>query len=157
MLRIAVVSDSHGDRSALSDLAQRMEGVDRIVHLGDCAQDGELLAAMTGKTVLGVRGNCDLLSHAPEERVETLGGLRLLMCHGHRYQVKSGLLMLGYRAKEVEADVALFGHTHCPAVEWYGQTLLVNPGALCRDRGGAGRYTVLEFREKGVVPVAYTL
>lgn len=157
MMRIAVVSDSHGDRAALQSLAQRLDNVEKIIHLGDCVPDGELLSAMTGKQVLGVKGNCDFSRNAPEERLETLGGAKLLICHGHRYQVKSGLLMLGYRAREVEADVALFGHTHCPAVEWYGQTLLINPGSLSQERNGVGRYTILEFRDNGIVPVAYTL
>ena len=90
MMRIAVVSDSHGDRAALQSLAQRLDNVEKIIHLGDCVPDGELLSAMTGKQVLGVKGNCDFSRNAPEERLETLGGAKLLICHGHRYQVKSG-------------------------------------------------------------------
>jgi predicted phosphodiesterase len=30
-----------------------------------------------------------------------------------------------------EADAIVFGHTHRAHVEWIGNTLLVNPGAIC--------------------------
>ena len=45
------------------------------------------------------------------------------------------------------ADIALFGHTHRPCVEWVGGVLLINPGALMR-----GRYAELLLDGKRIIP-----
>ena len=33
-----------------------------------------------------------------------------------------------------ETNVIVFGHAHRAHVEWVGDTLLINPGAVCRSR-----------------------
>ena len=62
------------------------------------------------------------------------------------HRVKNSLLSLYYRAQEVGACVACFGHTHSAMARWEGGILLLNPGSL-RD----GRYAVLEIGEQGEV------
>ena len=157
MVRVGVISDSHCDRAALREAASRLQTVDQVVHLGDCAPDAQLLESLLPAPVLSVRGNCDYASSQPEEITIQLGGVQALLCHGHRYQVKSTLQLLCYRAQEVEAHLALFGHTHRPLVTWEQGVLLVNPGSLSGGYGGPGHYVVLEFRENGVVPISYEL
>ena len=152
-MKICVVSDSHGDSDRIDRVVQAEDAVcDAYVHLGDIAQDAQRLMERTQKPVCGVRGNCDFFLRAgnlPEERLENLGGTRLLICHGHRYDVKHGYLNLYMRARELEARCALFGHTHSPLKKEEGSVLLLNPGALCD-----GRYMRLTVQD-GDVQVEY--
>jgi putative phosphoesterase len=88
--------------------------------------------------VVSVRGNCDLLSDAPEEMTFNLGGQTVYLSHGHKWGVKSGLMRLFLRAKEAGATVALFGHSHRYTEEFYEGVFFLNPGALVD-----GSYAVL--------------
>ncbi len=151
MFTIGVVSDSHGDRAALEKSALRLKTMDAIIHLGDYAHDCQTIQEITGKPMLSVRGNCDFASSQPEEILQSFGKYRLLICHGHRYRVKQDLLLLNYRAQEMEAQVALFGHTHVPLVEWGGNTLFVNPGALTHGFS-KGTYAILKLGRTGIIP-----
>ena len=79
--------------------------------------------------IVSVRGNCDYCDPTPEQRLVDYDGVRILMCHGHRHGVKSGLLRYEMAARENEVDAALFGHTHFAYCEEYNGLWLVNPGS----------------------------
>lgn len=148
MIRLALVSDSHGRGNALKAAAGGMEGCEGLCHLGDLVPDGQRMSQMLGLPLYGVRGNCDGWENAPEEMVLNVAGHKLLLCHGHRYGVKESLTRLYLRGQEAGADIVLYGHTHQPRVDRNGPMMLINPGALMN-----GRWAVLEFREMGPVPV----
>ena len=148
MIRLALVSDSHGRGDTLKAAAGRMEGCEGLCHLGDLVPDGQRMSQMLGLPLYGVRGNCDGWENAPEEMVLNVAGHKLLLCHGHRYGVKESLTRLYLRGQEAGADIVLYGHTHQPRVDRNGPMMLINPGALMN-----GRWAVLEFREMGPVPV----
>ena len=76
-----------------------------------------------------LRGNCDF-SYGPEEEVIERDGLSVLCCHGHRYGVKSGLSRLAERAKALDCEVALYGHTHRADISEVDGVLCINPGAI---------------------------
>lgn len=129
-MKILVFSDSHGNTEHMLQAAER-EKPDRILHLGDGWDDVACLQmALPGVPVEQVAGNCDFRRDAPAVKCVTLEGKRILLCHGHTYRVKEGLLTLGYAAREQGADLACFGHTHVPTQEWAGETLLLNPGSI---------------------------
>ena len=156
MPEILVFSDSHGWQRGMQEAyARQIRRPHLLLHLGDGAKDFE--DAFGGEVpTLGVCGNCDLFSsmHLPEERLTEEGGARILMTHGHRYGVKSGLGALIRRAVECDADIALFGHTHMPYLECIpaGSTIcgvvrarplyLFNPGSIGRSYGGASFGTI---------------
>ena len=55
---------------------------------------------------------------------------------GHRIAIRHILYEGGKMTKEGKAflererpDICIFGHTHQPKVEWFGKTLLFNPGS----------------------------
>lgn len=148
MIRLALVSDSHGHSARLRAAAGALTGCDALCHLGDLCADGVRLAQAMGLPLHGVRGNCDALGGAPEEITLTVAGYKLLLCHGHRYGVKRSLTALSLRAREAGAQIVLYGHTHLPQVDRDGPLLLINPGALLD-----GRCAILEFRENGPVPL----
>ena len=131
-MRVLVISDSHGRRTTLEDVAAICEkpgAPDMIIHLGDHISDARYLRQRVRQPVLAVPGNCDW-SEEPEERVEKLGGVEVLICHGHTLRVKQTLLPLACRAQEKGVRAALFGHTHAPFMGYEYGVLLLNPGAL---------------------------
>lgn len=132
-----IVSDSHGSLFLLEKIKEKHRDLDGLVYLGDGIN--ELNRYSHGfLQVVSVRGNCDLLSDAPEEMTFNLGGQTVYLSHGHKWGVKSGLMRLFLRAKEAGATVALFGHSHRYTEEFYEGVFFLNPGALVD-----GSYAVL--------------
>ena len=149
MTRIGVFSDCHGDKQALSDLLGRMGYLDAVCFLGDVASDADYLQSLTmampnHPPFYAVRGNNDYYMCALQETcIAEIAGKRFFMTHGHRF---TSLMNLALRAKENEADVALFGHTHRALCEEAYGVLLLNPGSAGNYcRGGAARASVLEI------------
>ena len=128
MKKILVMSDSHGNKGNVLRAYNRFSDVDCIVHLGDFLKDTECITA--NMQVYTVKGNGDFYLKGKNERVITIGGKKILMLHGHKQRVKTGLLALGLYAREKDADIALFGHTHIPTEQMYEGVLLYNPGSL---------------------------
>lgn len=128
-MKILVLSDSHGNLADMVDLIERTNP-DRVFHLGDHISDAkELLYAYPNLVLDCVPGNCDWSSRTALEQIITLEGVRMLLCHGHTYGVKSGLMPLVFGAREQKATVALFGHTHKAHCSTRMGVLLCNPGS----------------------------
>ena len=140
-MKILVFSDSHRSIDPMLAAARR-EKPDQILHLGDHESDALRLRELLPNTpILYVPGNCDPGSEAPQTVMPVLDGVHLMLTHGHRYQVKFGLLRLGLAAAEAGVQAALFGHTHQPCTEMFEGVLLLNPGAV---GGRRGTYGILE-------------
>lgn len=138
-MKILVVSDTHRHMEKMC-MAVELEQPDMVLHLGDHDSDAmELARRMPNLPVCYVRGNCDgFLSDTALSYCSSIGGVKIFAAHGHKYSVKSGLLSFRYAALEAGAQVALFGHTHCPYVEHYGELWLMNPGACGAYRASYG-------------------
>ena len=146
-MRWLVVSDSHGDTTSLRQAVERenmLSAPDGLLFLGDGLHDLDSIKPLI-PVIHAVRGNCDLFGAQDEETV-SLGGVRVLLCHGHSRYVKIGLDRLLYRAQEADVQVALYGHTHRPHCEWVHGVLLFNPGAM-----NMGRYAVLSIEANGMI------
>ena len=128
-MTILVLSDSHGNVGNMIRAVEQVQP-DRVLHLGDCQRD---LTALEGEfpalPMEGVPGNCDYGSCDQPERLIELGGVRILMLHGHTRGVKSDVMRAVWAARECGAQVLLFGHTHRPMVDNDGALLVLNPGA----------------------------
>ncbi len=129
-MRILIVSDTHGNQSALFMVREVAGPVDAIIHLGDGEVDAALLSAVEEIPLLRIAGNCDLGSSAPRELVCEWKGVRLLLCHGDRYGVKTGLSRLIERGIAAGVDGVLYGHTHQALAEQHDGLWLINPGTL---------------------------
>lgn len=107
------------------------ESPDYILHLGDRQSDAMRLEQTFPEIpMISVRGNCDI--PVPGEQLVLLReflGVRVLLTHGHVYHVKRGLLQMELAAREAEADVAVFGHTHQAFCSRESGFWLMNPGA----------------------------
>ena len=129
MKKLLVLSDSHGSRQSMADIV-RKEAPDIIYHLGDYIRDSQWLRSeFFHIPVFGVVGNCDYGSVGPERIVDEIEGVRIFACHGHRQNVKYGLLSLEMAAREEHADLCLFGHTHVRYLDDEGEVTLLNPGS----------------------------
>ncbi len=136
-MRIGIVGDSHGDHAALRRVLHANPLVDRWLHTGDWSQDAWLLAEESGLPVLAVAGNTDSPDgRAKEEELLNISGYEIWLIHGHRY-LAYGKNALIEEAREVGADIVVYGHTHVPEAAWYGKILAINPGSPSRPRGGS--------------------
>lgn len=125
---------------------------DHVIHCGDFCTSVE---ALPDVSMTVVQGNCDW-EDVPKEAVWEAAGLRIYVTHGHRYQVKTSLLPIRYRAEEVDAHIACFGHSHIPVCEQANGRLFINPGSIAYPRGfRVPTYAVLETDVNGKVHVTY--
>ncbi|SJZ77366.1 hypothetical protein SAMN02745119_01583 [Trichlorobacter thiogenes] len=156
-MRILLVSDTHGNQTALLQAHEAAGRCDAVIHLGDGEQDTQVLEAVDDQIQLfQVAGNCDLGSTTPRELLCEFGTARLLLCHGDRYGVKSGLSRLIERGHAAAVDVVLYGHTHlAQSVEQEG-LLLVNPGTLAAPVPFKS-YAILEITETGSTATIHPL
>ena len=145
MKKVLVLSDSHGDVDAMERAAVR-ERPDLILHLGDLCRDFDELRRRLPMTqaMQNVCGNCDGFTEVPDQRVLLVEGKRILMMHGHRYEVKLGYSRAMWAAREAEADILLCGHTHIALDRDLMGFHLMNPGSC---RGSRGTYGVIELGE----------
>ncbi|MDD6157786.1 MAG: metallophosphoesterase [Lachnospiraceae bacterium] len=133
MTKILVLSDSHGNVNNMV-IAVKETKPDMIFHLGDCWSDAVTLHKQYPDiTMVQVPGNCDCVME-PSERLLEMEGVKLLLCHGHAYNVKSSLLSLEYAAREKQVDIALYGHTHAVGMDWNNGVRLYNPGSIGAPR-----------------------
>lgn len=135
-MRVGVISDTHGDKNALSRALEKLQDMDAWIHLGDVLADAGTLAEATKVPVYSVRGNCDYDTSCPEEQVIEIGGVRMFLCHGHRYGVRYDRSKLFYRAEELNCALVLYGHSHVSLIEASGAVLALNPGSPSLPREG---------------------
>ena len=146
-MNVLVFSDSHGRGSNMVEaFSRQIKRPDAIAFLGDGLRDLDY-CEFDNIMLLAVTGNCDLYNLyckgiAKREIVVTLGGKKIMITHGDRYSVKSGLARIIMAADEIGADIVLFGHTHEPLSLYidneendYGLKLkkpiyLFNPGSI---------------------------
>ncbi len=74
--------------------------------------------------------------HIPNELVLTVAQKRLLITHGHRYDVYYSSRLLYEAAEQQQAEIVFFGHTHIANVQESAAVTLLNPGSCSRPRGG---------------------
>ena len=138
-MRYLVLSDTHGNTRDAAKVLEHWKGmIDGVLHLGDNARDLKFLETEYGRTpelaFAGVNGNCDMPSSVPYKRLFDVEGRRVLMCHGHLYHVGMGLSTIAQKARDMGANIVLFGHTHVPVnIEEKG-ILFLNPGARSANR-----------------------
>ena len=146
---LCILSDSHGRPDAITEVIRRVRP-DGVLFAGDGLRD--LTHTDLPCPLWAVQGNCDWMTLPlliggslcipSEEEILVWEGLRILLCHGHRLGVKSGLAIAVAHAAQRGADVLVFGHTHeplerrIPAGETVGGVLLekdlylFNPGSI---------------------------
>lgn len=155
MKRVIAVSDVHGDIEGLREtlaLAGRNGKIDAVVFLGDGMREfDQVREELQGITCYAVAGNNDWSTHEPQEVVFTMGGVRFYACHGHTRYVKYGLERLWFAAREREAQVVLYGHTHTAGIDIEYGMFMINPGAVCDRRVKGAAYAEIRVEDNGAV------
>ena len=140
-MKILVMSDSHGNITNMLT-AVSAESPNMILHLGDHHTDcRELRQRFPEIPVKAVKGNCD---RAGELEIDEFicEYLRIMMTHGHRFNVKYSLDALVTNAMYKDVDILLYGHTHIPHTQQFENMHIINPGSVGAVRA---TYCVLEL------------
>ncbi len=133
-MNIGIISDTHGNYSAVEKVVSIAQKMDMWLHLGDCTPDAEYLQSLVNVPVYGVAGNCDWpMSNTCYERIVEAEGHKIFMTHGHNYGVRYTQEYVMEAAESQGADIALYGHTHIVDYR-IGPPLLLNPGSASRPR-----------------------
>jgi uncharacterized protein len=148
-MRLGILSDTHG--LLRPEIFGVFEGVDHILHAGD-AGDPDILTALEAVAPLtAVWGNVDgweVRDRVPEVAEVTLGGVRVVVLHGHRLRAATPVDAV---AAHPGAGLVVFGHSHRPVVSRVGATLAVNPGSAGPRRFRDPVTVALARIEDGVV------
>lgn len=154
-MKIGITGDTHGSHQALRQVLHAVPPVEYWFHTGDYSQDGRFLVTESHLPLLAVCGNTDpSVGKANVDEFITLAGQRIWLTHGYRYLHGNQVAELAWWARKLEADIVVFGHTHVPLVQWFGDVLLINPGSPILPRSEMGAtFAVLTVKE-GVRPEA---
>lgn len=144
-MKIAVVSDTHLNTSMLDKILKETKDADIIFHLGDNVKDALYLEKNFNGDVYYVKGNCDIAVSADTDKVIEIEGKKFFLTHGHNYRVNYDLNNLYYKAKELDVDVAVYGHTHVKLIENYGDLYILNPGSSSLPRDGSKSMGFIEI------------
>lgn len=139
-MKIAVISDTHGNIERCMNELKRVNNIDLIIHLGDNTSDAKNIADILQIETIYVKGNCDFYDNSsPYNRTIDVDNKKIFITHGHKYGVKLGLNTIYYAGKEMSADIVLFGHSHSPVLVEYDNILFMNPGSASLPRAGSKR------------------
>lgn len=146
MITIGVLSDTHliqADKWYRDRVQQCFADADMILHAGDLTSLS-VLEPLAGKTVHAVHGNmCGPKTREtlPASKIIEVGSFRIALVHGagHMPNIEDRL----YDAF-APVDCIVYGHTHRPSCQRYGQTLLVNPGSFT----ATGTYAIITADSK---------
>lgn len=136
LIHIGVLADTHG----LFDptITKLFRRVDHIIHAGDIGKGSVIEQLKAIAPVTAVSGNVDGYDESglAREGIITLNGFRIAIRH---VVFEGGKLTREGREflDRISPDICIFGHTHQPRNEWFGDTLLFNPGSA-----GPKRFTL---------------
>ena len=140
MIRIGVISDTHIPDRALelpSEILYGLEGVDCIIHAGDCTQWNVIEQLRSIAPVHAVQGNMDdyiIKQQLPLKKVVEFGTVRIGITHGHGGGFGNIKKKIAHRFKDDNVDCIVFGHTHQAEKTMVNDILFFNPGSAVDDR-----------------------
>lgn len=152
-MKILVVSDTHRKDENLRQVIKTHEPLDMLIHLGDAEGSDIKIGGWVNESceLLMVLGNNDFFSNLDREKEVKIGRYRVLLTHGHYYNVSLGVERLEQEARDRQVDIAMFGHTHRPFYEVHNGIIILNPGSLSypRQDGRKPSYMLMEIDDQG--------
>lgn len=144
-MKILVLSDSHGRKDLALQVLEKEKDCPTVFFLGDGEREAVFIKeAFKDRSFTYVKGNNDYASSFEDVAYKHIDGVTFMACHGHSFDVRFSRRTLFYKAADVRAHIALYGHTHVPLTETDPLSLVcaVNPGALCN-----GSYCIIEVNK----------
>ncbi len=158
-MKIIVISDTHGDYRILRKIALMHRDADMFIHLGDGEMDLHQLFSCepwTEQKFQCLKGNCDFRQSVMTYRSLTIDlpyGHKIFAAHGDQFQVKYGTARIAYEARQNQADIVLYGHTHVSDCRYEDGLYIINPGSpSCPRDGNKPSYALIDVSEKGILP-----
>jgi putative phosphoesterase len=153
-MRIIVVSDTHRSYRAFRNIVEKHEqDANLFLFAGDGQREFEdIKDEFSHKSFIGVCGNCDFGSPEKASRIVMAGDTKIFLTHGNMYGVKAGADGILTAAKECNAKIAVFGHTHVAYTGYELGIYLLNPGSASQPRAGKPSYGIIDITKAGIVP-----
>jgi putative phosphoesterase len=131
IIKILIFSDTHGYTRDIPYL-WRAEEYDYLIYLGDGYEEVENIVIKKGlqDKFIAVTGNCDFAPSVSRQKLFEIGAVRIFITHGDIYNVKNDYLKIFSKARELNADIAMFGHTHYADHQVVEGIHLFNPGSI---------------------------
>lgn len=152
-MKILIVSDTHRKDENLKYVIEKHRPLDMLIHLGDAEGSEHFIQEWVneGCQLEMVMGNNDFFSALDREIELCLGPHKVLLTHGHYYNVSLGVEILCQEAMERGCDIAMYGHTHRPFLEEGENVTILNPGSLSypRQEGRKPSYMIMELEKDG--------
>lgn len=150
-MRILVMSDSHGNKFNVKDAVDAQREADAVIFLGDGEDDIDHTDfVFRNKRLFKVQGNCDFSSLLPYEETVTFDNVKIFITHGHMQNVKMGMEKLKEAAKEKRVQIALYGHTHKPRVDYVDGIYFMNPGTVGDGYTTDATYGTIDITNAGI-------
>lgn len=124
-MKILITSDIHKNLDFFLKISEEYKDFTKI-NLGDRGVDVNILKNLN---YICVDGNCDK-EEAEDEKLILVDDKKIFITHGHKYNVKSSMLKLYYKALSLGADYVFYGHTHIQSKVIYDDIVFINPGAI---------------------------
>lgn len=165
-MKILIFSDSHRYYANIQKAINLHPDAKYLLHLGDGIADIKNVDT-NNMDIFTVKGNYEDSFWSSQNdgnisRCIEISGKKLFMCHGHRQFVNAGHQNLIYSAIEQNANIALYGHTHCKFNKYFPEKDLpfncdkglyvFNPGSISIPRDGIyPSYGIIEIEENGIL------
>ncbi len=150
-MKILIISDTHGNHVNFKEVIRNVSPIDLMIHCGDTEGGETLMSGLAGCPSYIIAGNNDYFSALPHELEFSIGSLKAMLVHGHRYGISMGYEPLLEEARSRGVDIAFFGHTHRPCTIKKDGIWLINPGSLSypRQEGHHPSYCIMDLDRFG--------
>lgn len=142
MIKILVLSDSHGDSFSIKEAVRREKPFDELIFCGDGIRDLESVRSKKAFIVNSVTGNVDRAEGCSGDidLILEFDKVRAYISHGDYFSVKQTLAHIKNEALRRRADLVIFGHTHNQIFDTSEKCILLNPGSI-----RSGCYALVEI------------
>lgn len=145
---LVVLSDTHAreDPRLSGRTAEAVESATELIHAGDFMTSDVLDAFESFGNLHAVYGNNDtpdVRRRLPPDRVFHWNDLRIAIVHGHEHTDTA----LSLFARQSNADLVVFGHSHAPGFHTDRVVPALNPGSHADPRRHRPAHAELEWDE----------
>ncbi|MFW9788050.1 MAG: YfcE family phosphodiesterase [Candidatus Thorarchaeota archaeon] len=151
--RILVFGDAHipSRRDAIPEaFYHRIEqtSYDMALITGDLVREAEMRKALPPlPRSFIVIGNMDYSSQYNFHEQVQLDSFNVLLIHGTQLRPRGNIKQLWEITQQIDADVAIHGHTHTVSIDLHKDKLFLNPGTISGATGGWAGRTDASFME----------